>query len=985
MRARHCAVLLCALCASAFDPSTRSTLVSGVPAQYAIDGSPSTLVLFSPDAVSLAVDGNGDSVAAAATYEQGKVCLFGHGSFITKERSNFGLVRNCLQWMKTGRASLVCSLNGEVNTQAQRDAVAAAGCTSTTSGGLSQSALAGVDVLFLFTEDLSNDSAAGTTQSIEAVRSFVRSGGSLVASGLGWYWTAYRKSEITAHPATALLAPCGLAVTDDVASGAVTVQQNNATSAGRTNLWSAFEAMRSSETPEPSALSTALALVGSLGRCLESGLDAAGLAPLRREAAGAFSAACSWLGWGLTTRANPVLPTDALRRSCMRLAWALPASVPTVDWAAESALFPGDVPNASLVTRTVTVPRDRTRWHSTALFVSAASVLTVRIPADQAGTMALQIGCHTDSVPETDKWARWQEVAVSVPLAAAETTVRVRFGGLLYIDVGARGSPVDVQLRGRLSDAPVFRAGATTAAQWGANVSATASPWGEVEARDVVFTLPTAALREVRDMAAVADYWQGVMDCMYHFRTAGPEAYRLRYVADEHRDTDWYMHGGYPIVMWLEAAGQTLMTTRTWSHWGHYNECGHSLQSPMWTFEGTEEVTNNLFSLYCERAMTGSWSWQADALRDAQARAEDYKRSPDFAKWKQDPWVALMMYKELADRWGWDLFMDLFREYDALPQSERPVSDDSKRDQWLVRTSRHVSHNLSPLFDSWGVPVSVAARQQVSGLPGMDSPDLPVPVLGGRVSLRSYFGTYVSAQDDGRVMADRTLVQAWEEFDISPSLARDGAVVIRSSRGKYLSANPGTHQVACDRDRADTWETFFPVAMGGSDWAFVTPSGRYLQALDSPRVLAAAATEPRGWETFTVERITPELQGRVSLRSFFNAYVSAQQDGSVQADRASVQAWEVFTVERSPSTAGAVAFRSAHGKYLSANPGTRKVACDRDTAREWEAFFPEHRGGSQWVFRATNGRYLQALDSPRVLAASNTVPQGWETFTVQRA
>eukprot|EP00727_Mastigamoeba_balamuthi_P001258 m51a1_g11129 putative endo- -beta-glucanase (465) ;mRNA; r:147544-149090 len=130
---------------------------------------------------------------------------------------------------------------------------------------------------------------------------------------------------------------------------------------------------------------------------------------------------------------------------------------------------------------------------------------------------------------------------------------------------------------------------------------------------------------------------------------------------------------------------------------------------------------------------------------------------------------------------------------------------------------------------------------------------------------------------------------------------------------------------------------------------------------------------------------TPDtLQGRVSLRSFFNTYVSAQDNGQVQVDRATVQDWEIFTVENSPVRPGAVVFKSFHGKYLSANPDTHSVTCDRARADDWESFFPESKGNGQWLFKATNGKYLQTVDNPRILAASNTVPGGWETFTVQR-
>eukprot|EP00727_Mastigamoeba_balamuthi_P006896 m51a1_g2827 hypothetical protein (885) ;mRNA; r:208157-211081 len=819
--------LLCTSCASAFDLSTRASLVSGVPSSYPISGSPSTLVLFSQNAVSLAVDDSGRSVAAAATYDSGKVCFFSHGNYISKEQSkqSFGLVTNCVGWMKTGKSSLVCSLNG-LDTQTQRDAVKAAGCTSTTSGGLTQSALSGVDVLFLNSEDL-DDNGVHTSQNIEAVRSFVRNGGSLVVSGLGWYWTIYRNPVLSTHPANLLLSPCGLAITDNSAnlSTGATVQQNAGFSEDRTNLWYALDTTK-----------TTLAFVGS-----------------ELKAASAFSAACSSLQWGVTTENNQAKKTDQQRRSCMDFAWGLPASVQTVDWAAESALFPGDVPGASQMSKTVTVPRDRTRWYSTALFVSAASDLTVKIPASEIGNLVLQVGCHTDSIYDSEDWSRWREIAVSVPLIAEETTVKVKFAGLLYIDVAKKGSPVDVQFSGKLSDAPVYRAGTTTADQWNAAVSSTASPWGELEAKDVVFSLPTASLRKVKDMASVGDYWQRVMDCVYHFRTTDPEAFKQRYVTDVQISLG-YMHSGYPIMMVLEVEDTTLMTTGT-SHWGQYHECGHNMQSPMWTYDGTVEVTNNLFSLYCERKMTGNWDWAAKSLKEAREMAVPYKKNPDFNVWKDEDhyFMALLMYLEIGERWGWDVFMDLFREYDALPKAVRPVTESDKRDQWLVRTSKRVNHNLCQLFDTWGVPISDSARQQVASLPAYDSPET---LTLGRVSLKSFFDTYVSARQDGTILADRTVVKAWEVFTIENSPTKSGAVAFKSAHGKYLSANPDTHKVTCDRDNASDWESFFPESKGSGQWAFKATFGKYLQTTDTPHVLAVWNTEAAGWENFTVSPAT---------------------------------------------------------------------------------------------------------------------------------
>eukprot|EP00727_Mastigamoeba_balamuthi_P009673 m51a1_g5328 putative fascin subfamily protein (200) ;mRNA; f:379268-379927 len=125
----------------------------------------------------------------------------------------------------------------------------------------------------------------------------------------------------------------------------------------------------------------------------------------------------------------------------------------------------------------------------------------------------------------------------------------------------------------------------------------------------------------------------------------------------------------------------------------------------------------------------------------------------------------------------------------------------------------------------------------------------------------------------------------------------------------------------------------------------------------------------------------PALAGQVHLKTFFNTFLSAQPNGQLVGDRAQANQWETFTVEKA-RLAGGVYLRSAHGKYVSANPQTGHVRADAAWANEWETFFAEARGDGQWVFRTTSGRYLTVEDKPHNVTAWNTVAQGWETFTV---
>jgi len=83
------------------------------------------------------------------------------------------------------------------------------------------------------------------------------------------------------------------------------------------------------------------------------------------------------------------------------------------------------------------------------------------------------------------------------------------------------------------------------------------------------------------------------------------------------------------------------------------------------------------------------------------------------------------MYAQMQEAFGWDAYRWVFATYLALPDAERPRTDDEKRDQWLVRFSRTVGRNLGPFYEAWGVPTSQAARDSIASLPEWMPPGFP--------------------------------------------------------------------------------------------------------------------------------------------------------------------------------------------------------------------------------------------------------------------
>jgi len=163
-----------------------------------------------------------------------------------------------------------------------------------------------------------------------------------------------------------------------------------------------------------------------------------------------------------------------------------------------------------------------------------------------------------------------------------------------------------------------------------------------------------------------------------------------------------------------------IISNRHGGVWGLFHELGHNHQNYDWTFRGTGEVTVNLFSLYIMDTVCEVEGKGHPSITDrARKRNTDryFADGCDFEKWKRDPFLALCMYMQLQEAFGWEPFTKVFKEYRGLAQNQRPQSDDEKRDQWMVCFSRAVGRNLGPFFQAWAVPTTDKARSSIADLP----------------------------------------------------------------------------------------------------------------------------------------------------------------------------------------------------------------------------------------------------------------------------
>ena len=156
--------------------------------------------------------------------------------------------------------------------------------------------------------------------------------------------------------------------------------------------------------------------------------------------------------------------------------------------------------------------------------------------------------------------------------------------------------------------------------------------------------------------------------------------------------------------------------------WGHFHEVGHNLQRGWWTFDGTGEVTNNIFSLLggwtCCNITVKENSWIRGKYNATALKLNEFinKTKEETYNWyKSDPGAFLVQYALIQNYFGWEAFRTTFAAYEA-PTGPRPSNNQDKIDVWVRELSKAVGRNLLPYYDLWRMPVSDRAVAEINAL-----------------------------------------------------------------------------------------------------------------------------------------------------------------------------------------------------------------------------------------------------------------------------
>lgn len=709
-------------------PALGQEILDGVR-EIASPGTPGNVVVWGDGAEALVCGGRAgarEAVVASASLGAGRIVAFGHTGYLDaatiRERDTQRLVVNAVRWAGRGAQPRVGILGARAG-EALRGSLEHV--EEVDSANLAVM-LGSLDVLVLGREDLSEAQAA-------SVRDFVERGGGLVVAQTGWGWRQIHQGrDLRDHAINRIMAPAGLAFGDGTPDA--TRDHSYSVDGAPRDLVNASRALALLERQDKFATTGKQELTQS-----EASLSAATrVLPARdailRPRLAALMA--SGAGGAIPSVRTPLARGDALSR--VLLAWRLEevfgGATEVCEAHPAAAEFPGLVSaDAPRGVHERWIDTGVPGWHSLGLYAPAGETVSLDVPEDavHAG-LTFQIGSHTDELWHLEAWKRAPRVVRNTRVQRGVTALASPFGGLVYVDV-PRGSALG-ELRVRVSgavEAPLFVRGKTDLKDWRERIRALPGPWAELASDKVIVSVPSSEIRDLANPDQLMELWDRVLDAAADLATIPRERERPeRYVADVQISAG-YMHSGYPIMTHLDAArAMSDPGALAKGNWGLFHELGHNHQERDWTFDGTGEVTCNLFSLYIMETVCGRTPAEAHEANDRTSeRIMKYFDKPaSLERWSSDPFTALVMYRQMRDAFGWDVYKRVFAEYRALTPGERPKSDQARRDHWMERMSRASGMNLGPFFDAWGVTTSPEARERVADLkPWMPEGMPPAP------------------------------------------------------------------------------------------------------------------------------------------------------------------------------------------------------------------------------------------------------------------
>ena len=360
-----------------------------------------------------------------------------------------------------------------------------------------------------------------------------------------------------------------------------------------------------------------------------------------------------------------------------------------------------------------------TRWKRArplGIYAPAGEVVTVRIPAEFAGTgLKIRLGELHDDLRTIDRIETWERAPLlwrDFTLTEAETAVGTGIGGSLYLlvpdDYEARS--VRVQTSGGVRQA-VFSAGRTNAADFSSDLAGGAPLAILEEQGKVRFVVASEAAAQVADPGAVVAFWSGFYDSHFTLsQETAPRSYESDWIFDPQVGYGYANATDRRINHPKLATGWVLRTqTGDEDWWLFAHELGHQFQTSNWRGGDITEVAVNLFSMYTINSYINAggdretMGFKDNVIDHAELRSMRWGSAGLFDK--------LELYRQLVFEFGWDAFRQAFASYYSadFPEDDYGVFMDG----FAARFSHIVQRDITPFLDHWEYPLSDEGRTRV--------------------------------------------------------------------------------------------------------------------------------------------------------------------------------------------------------------------------------------------------------------------------------
>ncbi|WP_316820770.1 M60 family metallopeptidase [Pedobacter gandavensis] len=364
------------------------------------------------------------------------------------------------------------------------------------------------------------------------------------------------------------------------------------------------------------------------------------------------------------------------------------------------------------------------RPHSTGFYVPAGERVVISLNKSYTTQqLKAQIGVHNDDISELEVITRdGSDLTRTFELNKTKTEIYSPYGGLLLISIPDSSTlkSVGFSLTGAVR-APHFDLYKTSEEEWLTTIRNYPAPWAELATENIVFTIPSARIRTLDQPGRLLEFWDKVMNANAELADISPKrVHPERIIVDSDVAYGYMFTTRTKIVVPDDESTELMLDVNRLEKegsWGHIHEIGHRHQFKDIDFSGLTEITVNLFTLFTYHQVLNQGLFDNEKFPNKQAltnKVESYlKTSPSFKTWKKDSFLALSMYVQLIDSFGWEPIKKVFRKYRTLPKEAYPKSDQDKIDLWFTSICDATNSNLTDFFDIWQIPVSKDSKQKV--------------------------------------------------------------------------------------------------------------------------------------------------------------------------------------------------------------------------------------------------------------------------------